>query len=193
MSGIATMFFGSISKSDSLSGDPSASGNPNDGVEGVEAMGMAGSSRHGRRQYRVKYVIANVFGYEALVIKGGGTCRRRDELFTQTLQNFLLEFEKFQGSIKAAVKEEINQEGQSVKLNQWSPNIKVKVRLFWNKYVVACVRTRKPRKLDTSLGTRFEIFGSHKQLQVSIGKLKKILQDYYMHLKHTKGILRSTP
>ncbi|GJU61880.1 hypothetical protein Tco_1243715 [Tanacetum coccineum] len=116
------------------------------------------------------------------------------ESLRRACQDISLAFEKFQRSIKAAIKEEINQEGHidflRVQLNQRIPNRKVKARLFWNKFVVACVRTRKPKKLGTSLGTGSKRFGSREQLQVCIKKLKNILQDYYMHLKHTKGIKR---
>nr|GEY02856.1 hypothetical protein [Tanacetum cinerariifolium] len=173
MSGIATMFPGFMNESDStsgsafLSGDPFASKNPDDRDEGMEAMGMVGSSRHGS-SFCYEYLCVNTFVRtfrgdmsspkvsrpDSLSLtkkifglaKGVGTesnssssmslamrlwrrrrcetCRRREELFTQTRQDFILEYEKFQGSIKAAVKEEINQEGQSVQLNQQGPNIK---------------------------------------------------------------------
>ncbi|GJV18232.1 retrotransposon protein, putative, ty1-copia subclass, partial [Tanacetum coccineum] len=100
---------------------------------------------------------------------------------------------KFHKSIIAAIKEEKNQEeGQvpsfRVQLNQRGYKSRMKARLFWKKFVVACVRPRKPRKLFTSLGNGFESLDLHEQLQVCIRILKKIYQDYYLLLKHTKGI-----
>ncbi|GJX46556.1 hypothetical protein Tco_0271746 [Tanacetum coccineum] len=119
-----------------------------------------------------------------------------EEYLRRARQDFTLASEKFHRSIKAAIKEEINQEGHvdflGVQLNQRISNRKVKARLFWNKFVVASVQIRKPRKLDTSLGTGSKRFGSQEQLHVCIRKLKKILQDNYMHLEHTKGIQQRT-
>ncbi|GJY85406.1 hypothetical protein Tco_0499432 [Tanacetum coccineum] len=106
--------------------------------------------------------------------------------------------EKFHKSIIAAIKEEKNQEEEGrvpsfrVQLNQRGHKSRMKAKLFWKKFVVACVRPRKPRKLFTSLGNGFESLDLHEQLQVCIRILKKIYQDYYLLLKHTKGIQRRT-
>ncbi|GJQ94971.1 hypothetical protein Tco_0006110 [Tanacetum coccineum] len=73
--------------------------------------------------------------------------------------------EKFHKSIIAAIKEEKNQEEEGrvlsfrVQLNQRDHKSMMKARLFWKKFVVACVRPEKPRKLFTSLGNGFESFG----------------------------------
>ncbi|GJQ98859.1 hypothetical protein Tco_0521844 [Tanacetum coccineum] len=63
--------------------------------------------------------------------------RQARQDFSLACQDFTLASEKFHRSIKAAIKKEINQEGQvnflRVKLNQRSPNRKVKkvkARLF---------------------------------------------------------------
>ncbi|GKA23546.1 hypothetical protein Tco_0709579 [Tanacetum coccineum] len=106
--------------------------------------------------------------------------------------------EKFHKSIIAAIKEEKNQEEEGrvpsfrVQLNQRDHKSMMKARLFWKKFVVACVRPKKPRKLFTLLGNRFKSLDLHEQLQVCIRILKKIYQDYYLLLKHTKGIQRRT-
>ncbi|GKD63418.1 hypothetical protein Tco_1305526 [Tanacetum coccineum] len=94
--------------------------------------------------------------------------------------------EKFHKSIIATIKEEMHQEEEGqvpsfrVQLNQRGHKSRMKARLFWKKFVVACARPRKPRKLFTSLGNGFE------SLEVCIRILKKIYQDYYLLLKHTK-------
>ncbi|GJW09442.1 hypothetical protein Tco_1575269 [Tanacetum coccineum] len=106
--------------------------------------------------------------------------------------------EKFHKSIIAAIKEEKNQEEEGqvpsfrVQLNQRGHKSMMKARLFWKKFMVACVRPRKPRKLFTSLGNGFESLDLHEQLQVCIRILKKIYQDYYLMLKHTNGVQRRT-
>ncbi|GJR10191.1 hypothetical protein Tco_0792843 [Tanacetum coccineum] len=90
-------------------------------------------------------------------------------------QDFTLASEKFHRLIKEAIKEDINQEGDvdflGVQLNQRIPNRKVNARLFWNKFVVASVQTRKPRKLDTSL--------AHKRdTTKNMGSRNNVRQDY---------------
>nr|GEV24320.1 probable LRR receptor-like serine/threonine-protein kinase RFK1 isoform X1 [Tanacetum cinerariifolium] len=61
-----------------------------------------------------------------------------EESLRRARQDITLASEKFHRSIKAAIKEEINQEGHvdflGVQLNQRIPNGKVKARLFWNNY-----------------------------------------------------------
>nr|GEY93871.1 hypothetical protein [Tanacetum cinerariifolium] len=118
------------------------------------------------------------------------------ESFIRARQDISLASKKFHKSIIAVIKEEMNKEGQipsfGVQLNQRGHKSRMKARLFWKKFVVACVRPRKPRKLFTSLGNGFESLDSHEQLQVCIRILKRIYQDYYLLLKHTKGIQQRT-
>ncbi|GKB33008.1 ankyrin repeat-containing protein [Tanacetum coccineum] len=122
--------------------------------------------------------------------------RRARQGISLASEKFHRASEKFHRSIIAAIKEEKNQEGNvpsyGVQLNQRGHKSRMKARLFWKKFVVACVQPRKPRKLFTSLGNGFESLDLHEQLQVCIRILKKIYQDYYMLLKYTKGIQRRT-
>ncbi|GKE12540.1 hypothetical protein Tco_1416091 [Tanacetum coccineum] len=97
------------------------------------------------------------------------------ESLRQARQDFTLASEKFQRSIEAAIKEDINQEGHvdflGVQLNQRIPNRKVKVRLFSNKFVVASVQTRK-------LGLLHALEAHKRDTTKNMGSRNHVRQDY---------------
>ncbi|GJY36190.1 hypothetical protein Tco_0421568, partial [Tanacetum coccineum] len=102
--------------------------------------------------------------------------RQARQDFSLARQDISLATEKLHISIKAAIKEEINQEGHvdflRVQLNQRIPNRKVKARLFWRKFIVTIDRTRRPKRRPKSIQSVVMLRLGHHHPSVARGNIR---------------------